>query len=216
MSGSTKSPEPTERIRAAWRAAHNPVAGVARWTRVMAYAIPLLVLPSSLWRVATGVLHLPLDGGEAAHGTGSLPLGVPPELYVVFLSVLSEVLAFTAVGLVATWGEVFPTWLPGLRGRPVPTAAAVAPAAIGATMLTVLWTALGIAIVTGHTLRGDPLPSAFPTQSHDWRAALFTLCYAPVLLWGPLLAAVTAAYAWRRHRLRAVPTTMARSEAVLR
>ena len=32
--------------------------------------------------------------------------GVPLELYVVLLSIVSELVAFTGVGLIARWGEV--------------------------------------------------------------------------------------------------------------
>jgi multisubunit Na+/H+ antiporter MnhE subunit len=110
-------------------------------------------------------------------------------------------LAFTAVGLVASWGEVFPPWIPGLRGRKVPVMAAVVPAALGAAVLTAGWTAVAVAVAVGRTLEGDPLPSDVPWATHDWRAVVFVVVYAPLLLWGPLLAAVTVAY-WRRRRDR--------------
>ncbi|MFF0738925.1 hypothetical protein ACFYVL_00855 [Streptomyces sp. NPDC004111] len=53
----------------------------------------------------------------------------------------SELVAFTAVRLIAAWGEVFPRWIPVLRGRRVPPLAAVVPAAIGTVLLRVIWTA---------------------------------------------------------------------------
>jgi hypothetical protein len=142
------------------------------------------VLPSSLWR-----LPAVFDDGR----------GVGERAYIVFLSILSELVAFTAVGLVATWGERFPRWIPGLRGRTVPMRAAVIPATLGAVMLTVLWTAAFITQFAGVTLRGEPIPADFPTQAGGWEAAIFYLCYLPLLLWGPLLTAVTYAYHRRRR-----------------
>ena len=106
------------RFRGAWTAAHAPVAGVPRWARLAAYAIPFTVLPSSLWRIAAYTFHLPIADGPTRAPSG-LP-GLPLELYVVLLSFASEVAAFTGVGLVARWGEVVPGWVPALRGRRVP------------------------------------------------------------------------------------------------
>jgi hypothetical protein len=182
--GSTDSPVTSGRLRTLWRAAHAPVAGVPRWARIAAYAIPFTVLPASLWR-----LPAVFDNG----------IGLSERMYIVFLSILSELVAFTAVGLVAAWGERFPRWIPGLRGRRVPTPAAVIPAALGAVLLTVLWTAAFVTEFAGVTLRGEPTPADFPTQAGGWEAAIFYLCYLPLLLWGPLLAAVTHAYNRRRR-----------------
>ena len=106
------------KIPAAWAAAHAPAAGVPRWARVAAYAVPLTVLPSSAWRIAACTFHAPIVRGDVVSDvTSSGVPGVPLWLYVILLSIASELLAFTAVGLVSTWGEVFPRWIPGLRGR---------------------------------------------------------------------------------------------------
>ncbi|MFB7360698.1 hypothetical protein [Streptomyces hydrogenans] len=145
----------------------------------------LAVLPSSLWRLPSAFDH---------------GIGIGERLYVVFLSVLSEAVAFTAFGLIARWGEVFPRWLPFARGRRVPTMAAVLPAAIGAALLTFLWT--GLALVTqimGTTIRGDALPVGFPGSAGGWEEVWFHICYTPLILWGPLLAVLTVAY-WKRRR----------------
>lgn len=170
----------------AWRAAHAPAAGVPRWARIAACTVPFTVLPAGIWRLP-GAFR---DG---------IPFG--ERLYVVLLSIFSELLAFTAVGLVATWGERFPRWVPGLRGRRVPTPAALIPAYAGAVILTVMWTTALIAIAAGVRLDGEPLPSNFPTQGGAWEAAIFAACYTPLLLWGPLLA--TAAVGYHRRRRNA-------------
>jgi hypothetical protein len=177
-------PIPAGRLRAAWRTAHAPVAGVPRWAAIAAYAVPFVVLPSSLWRLPATFLH----------GDG---LGV--KVYVVCLSVVAELVAFTAVGLVAAWGERFPRWIPWLRGRTVPALVAVVPATVTAAFLTIIWTVAFVAIFRGVTLGGTPAPSNFPTQQGVWPATIFYICYLPLLLWGPLLAVVTYAYHRRRR-----------------
>ncbi|MEV0335599.1 hypothetical protein [Nocardia sp. NPDC050717] len=138
-----------------------------------------------------------LDDG-AAGKRGDLPSWLPGELYVIFLSIVSELLAFTAVGLIAAWGEWFPRWFPWLHGRTIPTPVAVVPAVLGATTLTIMWTAAFLTELAGVTLRGDPTPADFPSRAGGWEAFVYYLCYAPLLLWGPLLAAVTFAYYRRR------------------
>ncbi|MEU7754144.1 hypothetical protein AB0B57_32465 [Micromonospora sp. NPDC049101] len=173
----------SDRLTGAWRAAHAPVAGVPRWARNAAYLIPFTVLPSGLWRLPVAFR----DG-----------IGFDGRVYVVCLSIVAELIAFTAVGLVAAWGERFPRWIPWLAGRRVPTPAALIPATLGATFLTVLWTTAFARIPAGVTMRGTPLPADFPTQGGAWEAAIFYACYLPLLLWGPLLAAV--AYAYHRRR----------------
>ncbi|GIH79544.1 hypothetical protein Plo01_59730 [Planobispora longispora] len=172
------------RLRAAWRAAHAPVPGVPGWARIAAYAVPLAVLPSGLWR-------LPLVFRDG--------VGFGERAYIVSLSVVSELAAFAAVGLIAAWGERFPRWIPRLRGRRVPTPAAVVPAALGAVVLTVLWTYAFVVVPAGVALDGEPVPPDFPTRAGGWETVIFYLCYLPLLLWGPLLAAVTYAYHRRRR-----------------
>ncbi len=196
------------RLRTAWAAAHAPVTGVPRWARIAAYAIPLTVLPSSIWRIAVCTLHAPIaaDGLDPSTAGSGVP-GVPLGLYVVLLSILSELLAFTGVGLVSAWGEVFPRWAVGLRGRRVPVLAAVIPAALGAAVLTLLWTWTAITLSLGLTIQGAPKPANAALSFGDWQGPLAVVAYAPLLLWGPLLGAVTVAYWRRRNNGRARPGT---------
>ncbi|MCX4395627.1 MULTISPECIES: hypothetical protein [unclassified Streptomyces] len=197
------APTATERLRAAWNSAHAPVPGVPRWARVAAYVIPFTVLPSGLWRITTVVFHV---GDDGAHGAGQLPSWLPGPVYIVALSIVSELLAFTAIGLIAAWGEVLPHWIPLLGGRRVLPLAAVLPAALGATILTVLWTTAFATSLSGLTIQGRQLPDDYPSESmHGWQLAFFDLTYAPLLLWGPLLAAVCFAY-WRRRCTRTIHT----------
>jgi hypothetical protein len=186
-------------MRSAWAAAHHPVDGVPPWARRIALLIPLLVLPSSLWRIAVCTFHVPIiEGGLPADASGNLPSWLPLEIYVVLLSIGSELLGFAAVGLVAGWGEVFPRWIPLLRGRRVPPLAAILPAAMGATVLTLLTLWTTITLLLGVTVRGDE--ASFDVLTfHTWQGTVAIAAYAPLLLWGPLLGAVTVAYHHRRR-----------------
>jgi len=190
-------PTATARLRAAWSNAHAPVPGVPRWARVAAYAIPFTVLPSGMWRIMDVAFHI---GGDSTHGSGTLPSWLPSSVYVIILSLFSELAAFTAIGLVAAWGEAFPRWIPFLGGRRVPPLVAVLPGALGAAILTVLWTTAWVTGLSGHTIAGRRLAGDHPLEAlHGWPLAFYDLTYAPLLLWGPLLAAVCFAY-WRRRR----------------
>ena len=199
MSTMTEAP-PAGRIRAAWVAAHAPAAGVPRWARIAAYAVPLTVLPSSVWRIAVCTFHAPIMRGDlgSALGSSGRP-GLPLGLYVILLSIVSELLAFTAVGLVSTWGEVVPRWIPVLHGRRVPALAAVVPAALGAAVLTLLWTWMAVSMSLGLRIDGRPQAATAPVSFGDWKGLVAVAAYAPLLLWGPLLGAVTISY-WRRRR----------------
>lgn len=191
---------PDGRIHAAWAAAHAPAAGVPRWARIAACAVPLTVLPSSVWRIVVCTFHAPIVRGDlgSALGSSGLP-GVPLGLYVILLSIVSELLAFTAVGLVSSWGEVFPRWVPVLRGRRVPPLFAVVPAALGAAVLTLLWTWMAVSMSLGLRIDGRPQAAAGPVSFGDWKGLVAVAAYAPLLLWGPLLGAVTISY-WKRRR----------------
>ena len=191
---------PVRRIRAAWAAAHVPAAGVPRWARIAALAIPLTVLPSSAWRIAVCTFHAPIVHGNLVSAATSSGLRwVPLWLYVILLSIVSELLAFAAVGLVSTWGEMVPRWIPTLRGRRVPALCAVIPAALGSAALTLLWTWVAVTMSLGLRIDGRPQSQLSPVSFTDWQGLVAVAAYAPLLLWGPLLAAVTLSYWRRRH-----------------
>ncbi|WP_405676002.1 hypothetical protein OG292_13440 [Streptomyces sp. NBC_01511] len=90
--------------------------------------------------------------------------------------------------------------MPGLGGRRVPTAAAVVPATIGATILTLVFTVIAIiTTVTQSKTNGDPPPANFPSKAGGWETVYFYASYVPLVLWGPMLGILTYAY-WRRRR----------------
>lgn len=180
-----------------WEAVHQPLPEVSRWAVRAAWAIQLCVLPSSLWRVLVVALHVPLWDGEV--GSGDLPWWFPIELYVVVLSLVSELLALTAFGLVCRWGEVWPRWVPLLRGRDIPRLVAVVPAATGAFLLTLLWTWTTALALLGRNIRMEAQHDASLTLD-TWEGAVLILSYLPLVVWGPLLAALTVHYYRRRGR----------------
>ncbi|MGW4499924.1 hypothetical protein ACWENR_15100 [Micromonospora sp. NPDC004336] len=157
-----------------------------RWAVRTAHLIPLVTLPSGLWRVAL-VLGVPIGafvGGEPVR------VGGGEAAYILSLSVVQEALALLSLGLVRPWGEVFPRWLPLVGGRRVPPSFAEAAATAGGVALVLIW---GYA-AAGVLLHGDEM------EFSSGGMALLVACYAPLLLWGPLLLALTVAYHRRRCR----------------
>jgi hypothetical protein len=112
------------------------------------------------------------------------------------LSVVSVTAAFLTVGLVRPWGEVVPARVPFVGGRQVPVRVATGVAAAGATLVFTVYT---YAVLNGifHWREGRRVPGCPPPDQTDG-AWLAYLCYAPLLLWGPLLVGVTVAYYRRR------------------
>ncbi|TDW22047.1 hypothetical protein EV650_0879 [Kribbella kalugense] len=173
--------------------ARTPVADkleqrpVPRWAKRLAHVIPLLVLPSGLWRWAVA-FGFPMGMVNSA-GELELVRGWP-AVYVAFISLLSEAVALTAFGLVRPLGEEVPRWLPFFGGRTVRPKAVIVAATAGSVALMLIWTVGFWEVWT--TGRPGPMGSSF------W-AAVFTACYAPLNLWGPALLTLTWAY-WRRSQ----------------
>ncbi|MEV6894719.1 hypothetical protein [Kribbella sp. NPDC051137] len=153
-----------------------------RWAARLAHVIPFFVLPSSVWRLAVafgfpmGMLN---DVGEPAVVRGW------PAVYVAAISLLAEAVALTAFGLVQPLGEEVPRWVPIFGGRAVHPKAVIVAASAGSVALMLIWTVGFWNVWTGG--RPGPMVSAF------W-AAVFTICYAPLNLWGPALLTLTWAY----------------------
>ncbi|MGI5323995.1 hypothetical protein [Actinomadura nitritigenes] len=158
---------------------------VPRWADWAAQATMWCALPSGIWRILFG-LGLPA-GFTGSQDPANGPWFVLP--YVIALTVLSEAIAFLGLGLVRPWGEVWPRWVPFLGGRRIRPLAAIVPASLGSVALVCLWTPL----VSGFS-------NSDPEMPHGAKAVILYACYLPLVAWGPLLAAVTAAYAVRRRR----------------
>lgn len=159
----------------------NALPGVPRWAALAAYAVPLVTLPSGLWRIAL-VAGLPVAGEPVRTGWG--------VVYVLSLTVVSEVLALLTLSLVQRWGEVVPRWIPLLGGRTVRPLAAAIPALLGAVAL------FGLCGWVGY-LQSSNLAAGSITDSAA-QEALLVACYAPLLAWAPLLAVAAIAYYRRR------------------
>lgn len=162
---------------------------VSRPVRLAAHAAALTLVPSGLWRIAMAV-GIPVGWGAGSGLEADLFPGVW-SFYLVALSAFAEGLGLLTLGLVRGWGEVVPGWIPWLRGRRIPRLAAALPAGLGAVAVTLI-TVPGAFVWSANM----EAPGA-PTGAGWW---LMTACYAPLLLWGPLLGVVTVSY-WRRRRM---------------
>lgn len=101
--------------------------------------------------------------------------------------------AVLTLGLIQKWGEVFPRWIPLLRGERVPIPLAVFPASV----VSVLVMAAGLMFVR-LTLTGklDVILGEGVLGAQNWAALAPELLWP---LWGAALAAATLAYYCRRR-----------------
>lgn len=159
---------------------------VPRWAVWAAWATVLCTAPSCVWRVAAG---FGVDVGFTGE-LGRLYHGPSFIFYVWTLTIVSQAAAFLSFGLVRPWGERVPKWMPWLRGRRIPPLVAIVPATIGA--LTVTTATAVIALMDGG-------PLSHPDFPHGTAGLVLRICYAPLLVWGPLLLAITVDYARRRY-----------------
>jgi hypothetical protein len=163
----------------------KPLPDVPRWAVRAACAVPLVTLPSGLWRLAL-VAGVPVLGNSASEGFRS----DWEPLYVISLSVVSELLALLTLGLISAWGEVVPRWVPLVGGRAIRPMTAVVPAVLGAT---------GLFAICGWYVYANLFTDLAPGISGTpLQEAVLLACYLPLLAWAPLLLAVTFAYYRRR------------------
>lgn len=165
---------------------HGRDSSPPRWARRCAWLAVLTTVPSGLWRMAMAV-GIPVGASDQIRREH---FGFPGwgTVYVFGLTFVLVGLALLTLGLVRRWGEVVPHWIPFVGARRVPPLAAVIPAGAGAVALTLLWVTTMSNVETIWGLYG--LEGA--------ERVLMMACYVPLLLWGPLLAAVTVSY-HRRH-----------------
>ncbi|MFJ1936383.1 MULTISPECIES: hypothetical protein [unclassified Kitasatospora] len=146
----------------------------------VAHIAALTAVPSGIWRIAMGV------GMPVGFNTTGLDIPGWFSAMCIAMSLGTEGLTLLTLGLVKPWGEVVPGWIPLIGGKRVAPLAAVIPALLGAAVLMLL------------TI---PRAGGFGgAQGAPTGAALVVMdaCYAPLLLWGPLLAVVTISYYRRR------------------
>ncbi|MFJ3324999.1 hypothetical protein ACIPMT_11165 [Streptomyces griseus] len=176
--------------------ARPPLPPAPRWAVRAARVAAWSTVPSGLWRVAL-VLGVPVGVMEreeflAAFPDDSALIGLA---YVLLIGAVAEAASYLTLGLVRPWGDVVPRRLPLVGGRPVNAGLAVLAASLGALTVTVLWWVFFF---------GGLLTAPGPDPGISAGEVLFVAAYAPLLLWGPLLAAVTWSY-HRRHRARPRP-----------
>ncbi|WP_152362672.1 hypothetical protein [Microlunatus speluncae] len=177
----------TVRAEAWWHRA----AGVSSRSWRIAHLITLLTLPSALWRlgIAAGIDWPGYDLAWITRSRLDTPFGA---FRMVLLSLISELLALLALGLVQRWGEVVPPWIPVLRGRVInrwlPTLLAIT----GGAGLIMVWTfGVPYAAITG-TAFDAGMDRGFPLTVQ-------LISYAPMVLWGPCLLLLAISYLRRRR-----------------
>lgn len=182
---------------------HRRIAGACtacgRGSRDPAWTTPEAAARWGRWAAAVAVV-VPLGYAVTRYAWAlGIPLGVTQQLLdelgkAVYagagLATLAVAGAALTLGLVQRWGEVFPRWMLGLRGRSVPVGLAVVPAAIVSAVLAsagLMFVRFG---VTGRF--ADNFPGA-----NDDIAAWLPEMFWP--LWAAALVAATYAY-WLRRR----------------
>ncbi|WP_232662451.1 hypothetical protein [Pseudonocardia sp. TRM90224] len=145
----------------------------ARWGKVAAVVAAVCALPYGVHRI-TWLTPWPI-------GMDPADLAANPEmrLHGLLLGLSALAGALLTMGLVSRWGEVWPRWVPGVRGRPVPPAAAVVPGGLVAALFTVA---------------AIPLTAQMFTDGGFWGVLVF-----PFPIWGPALAIAVLGYALRRR-----------------
>jgi hypothetical protein len=128
-------------------------------------------------------LRWPVGGSAEA-----LAAGPEMRLHGLLLGVAALAGAVLTTGLVSRWGEVWPRWIPVLRGRCVPVAAAVVPGALVASLFTVA---------------AAPMMALVIREGQLWGLFVF-----PLPVWGPALGAAVLGYALRRRGDAVAPGTI--------
>jgi hypothetical protein len=154
----------------------------ARWGRAAVVVAVVCALPYGLHRL-TWLTRWPMGMDAAA-------LAAQPEmrLHGLLLGLAALAGAVLTSGLVARWGEVWPRWVPVVRGRRVPVAAAAVPGALVAALFTVA--ALPMALMSIHT------------------GQLWGLLVFPFPVWGPALGLAVLGYVLRRRGESVRPGTI--------
>ncbi|MEV4825717.1 hypothetical protein [Micromonospora sp. NPDC049274] len=178
----------------------TPVAAgyrpVPRWVRRWAYAA--VALPVVGWAVPHGLWALGVPFGIPERELDDIHRGLSTWTGVA-ITLVPPLAGLLVLGLVQRWGQQFPGWVPGLRGRPVPRLLALIPA--GAVALTlVTYGVLSAGVVVGRLVTGE-LP--WSDVVREWAVAATLLVF---LGWGVALGVTTTGYA-RTTRARQERTT---------
>ena len=157
----------------------------ARWGRI---AVVVALIPPILYTLTrfAWALGIPLGISQEVlrrgQETGEWTSGL-------FLASFGLVGAALMLGLVQHWGEVFPAWMIGLAGRPVPIALALVPASV----VSVLFIVAGIGIWSGYKQMAQQAVGS----GQDIGIVVGPTLLFP--LWGVALAVATLGYYYRRR-----------------
>ena len=164
-----------------WTSPHN----AARWGKIAVYVSLVVPVYYALPRFAWA-LGIPVGMSQEQWRQGQ-----ESGLWIsgLFLAVFGLVGAGLTLGLVQRWGEVFPRWMPGLAGRRVPIALAVAPALI----VSVLFTVGGLAMWPGYA----QMSAAARDSGQNMALLVGPVALFPV--WGVSLAVAALGYYYRRR-----------------
>ena len=171
-----------------WNSPYN----AARWGRIALYVAMVAPVFYTLTRYAWA-LGIPLGMREeymrAGQESGTWISGL-------FLATFGLVGGLFMLGLVQRWGEVFPRWMIGLRGRRVPIALAVVPASLASVLLFVG----GVGIWSGLPQMAANLAATGVAGGELIGGIVFQV--GPTLLfplWGVALAVATLGYYFQRR-----------------
>lgn len=146
---------------------------VVRHRRVVTVVAALGPVPYALAR-ATWLTPWPQFGGPVEAMTPEI------RLWGLLLGGAAALGGVLTLGLIRPWGEVFPRWMPGLAGRPVPVRAAAIPGGVVAAVLTTSAVPMVVAMLTSGL---GPLDKAL------------SMAVFPFGIWGPALALAVWGYA---------------------
>ena len=164
----------------------------ARWGRIAVYVALGVPVFYALTRYSWA-LGIPLGMSEAY-----LRQGQAHGIWIsgLFLATFGLVGAGLMLGLIQRWGEVFPRWMIGLRGRRVPLALALVPSALASVVFFVggvgIWSDLG------------QMAANLASSGMEGAALFWGLFFqiGPTLLfplWGVALAVAALGYYYRRR-----------------
>jgi hypothetical protein len=159
---------------------------VVRHRRVLTVVAALGPVPYALAR-ATWLTPWPQFAGPVQAMTPEI------RLWGLLLGGAATLGAVLTVGLIRPWGEVFPRWMPGLAGRPVPVRVAAVPGGIVATLVTLAAAPMLVAMLAGDLTAGEKVMSVL----------LF-----PFSVWGPALGLAVWGYVAHRARTRQIGSEM--------
>ena len=140
-----------------------------------------------------------MAGADTGFGRADLYRGsAEGTAYVVTLELLQVGAGLLCLGLCQSWGERAPRWVPAAGGRTIPRTLPLLLGGAGNLLLYLI--IYPVALLFGLALLSEP-PSWTPIEGMSvGQRIVFSLCYAPMLLWPIALTTGLVGYS-HRHRL---------------